>query len=151
MFAMTAASAQTRHRYHSWTLVEKRQQETAMALPIPMRFLACALGFVAAEMRSDDFPHYGLGTIPAWQDLASLRGARPDAQAGSTGKVSDSCVVCVCVWLLKWHEACQNAYWLKAYDREREGVISTGAGGLTSPEEEEEEEEEEAEEEEEST
>jgi len=37
----------------------------------------------SAGMRNDDFPYYDLGTIPAWKDLTSLRGARPDARVMS--------------------------------------------------------------------
>ena len=49
-------------------------------------FLGWAVLAAASEMRSDDFPNYDQGTIPAWKDLASLRGAHPDAQVG--GKIS---------------------------------------------------------------
>ena len=48
--------------------------------------LGWAVLAAASAMRSDDFPNYDQGTIPAWKDLASLRGAHPDAQVG--GKIS---------------------------------------------------------------
>ena len=54
------------------------------ALPSSALVAVCAMfGMATAQMRSDDFPHYGLGTIPAWKDLASLRGAHPDARVMS--------------------------------------------------------------------
>lgn len=46
-------------------------------------FLGWAVLAAASEMRSDDFPNYDQGTIPAWKDLASLRGAHPAAQVMS--------------------------------------------------------------------
>jgi len=46
-------------------------------------FLGWAVLAAASEMRSDDFPNYDQGTIPAWKDLASLRGTHPDAQVMS--------------------------------------------------------------------
>ena len=53
-------------------------------LASPVCAMVCAvLSVGAAQMRGDDFPAYDLGTIPAWQDLPSLRGDHPDAQVMS--------------------------------------------------------------------